>query len=207
MRRPTKFVLLVLILLVAGLGYFGVSLARHGFSAREAPSRAEEWLARHARRIATPAGARTLKHPFATTEASLAGARAHFVEHCATCHGLNGNGDTVFGRNMYPKVPDLRDQQTQQLADGELFYIISNGVRFTGMPAFGGEDSPEEIWALVPFLRHLTNLAPEELSAMKEMQAEAGRHAKGSEEQAEPAKPHSPAHPHRQPPSTKPHDH
>ena len=97
---------------------------------------------------------------------------------------------------MYPKVPDLRDSETQKLTDGELYYIISNGVRFTGMPAFGGEDSPEEIWKLVLFIRRLPNLPPEELQEMEKMATGAGEEPAGK-----------PAPGHTDAPGAKPHKH
>ena len=196
MQARTKFAVAVLVVFVAVATYLGVTIARHGFSAREQPSRVEAWLAKHARRIATPADAKGLRNPYPATEENLAPARHHFVEHCATCHALNGSGNTVFGRNMYPKVPDLRDWETQKLTDGELYYIISNGVRFTGMPAFGGEDSPEEIWKLVLFIRRLPRLTPEELKAMEGMTGGTGAEAPTKRE-----------HTHTDPPRTKPHKH
>ena len=174
MRTRTKVFVAIAALLVVGVGYLGIAIARHGFSAREKPSRLEEFLARHARKIATPAGARELKNPFPITAESEAAARAHWADHCASCHALDGSGNTVIGRNLYPPAPDMKDTQTQELTDGELFYIISNGVRFTGMPAWGGEDSPEEIWQLVSFIRRLPTLTPEEL---KEMEQPAGGEA------------------------------
>ena len=168
MQTPTKVLLVVLIVFLAGLGYLGVRIARHGFSAREKPSRFEEFLARHARKIATPAGSKELKNPYSANPETSSAARDHWVEHCATCHALDGSGDTVIGRNLYPKAPDLRDATTQGLSDGELYYIISDGIRFTGMPAWGGEHSPEENWQLVSFIRRLPNLSPEELKLMRQ---------------------------------------
>jgi len=168
MQARTKVLLVVLIVFLAGLGYLGVRIARHGFSAREKPSRFEEFLARHARKIATPAGSKELKNPYSANSETSSAARDHWVEHCATCHALDGSGDTVIGRNLYPKAPDLRDATTQGLSDGELYYIISDGIRFTGMPAWGGEHSPEENWQLVSFIRRLPNLSPEELKLMRQ---------------------------------------
>lgn len=181
-----KITIAVLLLLLAGAVYLALYIHDHGFSAREKPSWLEAVLARHARRIATPAGAKELKSPKPVSEGGMVEAREHFVKHCSACHGLDGRGNTVFGRNMYPKVPDLTDSQTQQLTDGELFYIISNGVRFTGMPAFGGEDSPESIWALVAFIRRLPQLSPEELKLMQELAGGSSR-----EEKRESAAPHT----------------
>ena len=160
-----------LIVVVGGGLYVAITVWRHGFSAREKPSRLEAFLARHARRIATPAGARDLKNPYRPTDERMTEAREHWVEHCAICHGLDGRGNTAIGRNLYPKAPDMTDTEIQRLTDGELFYIISNGVRFTGMPAWGGEDSPESIWNLVAFIRRLPHphLSPEELKLMQEL--------------------------------------
>ncbi len=179
MRRKTTFLLAVMAL--GGLAYLAVAVSRYGFSAREKPSRFEQFLARHARKIATPAGAKELKNPHAVTPESMAAARAHWVDHCATCHALNGNGNSVLGRNLYPPAADMRQAYVQDLTDGELYYIISNGVRFTGMPAWGGEHSPEETWQLVSFLRRLPMLSPEELKEMEELAAAgaASGHAHG----------------------------
>lgn len=179
-RRKVWFGIAAVI--VALVGYLVLAALRHGFSAREKPSRVEAFLARHARKIATPSGAKELRNPYQPTAGTLAEAREHFSEHCALCHGNDGRGNTIIGRNLYPKAPDMRDHDTQKLTDGELFYVISNGVRFTGMPAWGDEDSPEEIWKLVDFIRHLPQATPEELKTM-----ETGEHQEHGEA-AEPRK-------------------
>ncbi len=183
MRKSFKIGIIVILLLIAGAVSLFLYVRNHGFSAREKPSRLEEIMARNARRIATPAGAKELKTPHPQTEASMAEAREHFLAHCSICHGIDGRGATTIGRNLYPKVPDMTDQQTQDLTDGELFYIITNGVRFTGMPAWGGADSPESIWALVAFIRRLPQLTPEEL---KRMQEQAGAHGESMNESITP---------------------
>jgi mono/diheme cytochrome c family protein len=172
-KRVIKITTLVLFLFIVGtiiIGYFYVR--NGGFSAREEPSWVETFMARNARKIAAPAGAKGLQNPETMTDAKWGEAREHFVEHCSACHGADGRGDTIFGKNMYPKVPDLADAQTQGLSDGEIFYIISNGIRLTGMPAFGGEDSPESIWHLVSFIRRLPSLTPEEVKQLKGLAGE-----------------------------------
>lgn len=172
----SKILVAILLLLVMGAVALFLWVRSHGFSARAEPSWIEARLARHARRIATPANARDLKNPVQITDARMSEAREHFAEHCAMCHGIDGRGQTVMGRNLYPKVPPMTDADTQQLTDGELFYIISNGVRFTGMPAWSGEDSPESIWGLVVFIRRLPKLSPEEIKQMQKMAAGADDH-------------------------------
>jgi len=174
MRVRTKAVVITAIVSLAAIVYGGLSIARHGFSAKEKPSRLEEFLARHARKIATPADAKQLKNPYPVTDASLEAARAHWVDHCATCHALDGSGKSALGQNLYPPAPDMRDALTQDLTDGELYYIISNGVRFTGMPAWSGEHSPEETWQLVTFIRRLPQLSPQELKELEKLGAGEG---------------------------------
>jgi mono/diheme cytochrome c family protein len=164
----TKRVLfLCLLLFVAGGAWLYWFLAAHGFSAREKPTALEAFLARQARRIATPSGTEELRNPIAKTELTIAEARDHFADHCAVCHANDGSGETMINAGLYPPAPDLRQEQTQRLSDGEIFYIIKNGVRFTGMPGWGGED--EENWKLVLFIRHLPHITAKELELMQEI--------------------------------------
>ena len=70
---------------------------------------------------------------------------------------------------MYPKAPDMTRPEMQSLSDGELFAIIENGVRLTGMPGWGapGQHDDAESWELVHFIRHLPKITEEELGEMK----------------------------------------
>lgn len=167
MKTRRIVLLAMLLLVVAGGGWLYWFLTVHGFSAREKPSAFEALLARHARRIATPPGARELRNPVPSTELAIAEARDHFADHCAVCHGNNGDGMTMINAGLYPPAPDMTQASTQELSDGEIFYIIKNGVRFTGMPGWGGED--EENWKLVLFIRHLPKITPKELELMREI--------------------------------------
>jgi mono/diheme cytochrome c family protein len=107
-------------------------------------------------------------NPVAATEDNLRDGMLHFADHCAICHGNDGSCDTMMGSGLYPKPPDLRLAETQTLSDGELFWIIENGVRFTGMPAFSTRhSSPEDSWKLVLFIRHLPQLTAEERIEME----------------------------------------
>lgn len=192
MKTVSKIIVATAIVLLTGIVYLGVSIARRGFSAREKPSRFEEFLARNARRIATPAGAKQLKNPYPLTSESLSGAREHWVDHCAICHALDGSGNTGIGQNLYPKAPEMRDEDTQGLSDGELYYIITNGIRFTGMPAWGREHSDEDTWQLVSFIRRLPELTSEELKLLEELERGEGDSAGSKEHQHGPeSKPHT----------------
>ncbi len=178
MKRRQKVIISVvatIVVIVAVIGGFLMYIRGQGFSAREQPSSMERVMARNARKIATPPDAKTLKNPRQQQTADMiAEADEHFVEHCGICHGIDGRGDTTIGRNLYPKVPDMSAADTQQLSDGELYYIIYNGIRLTGMPAWGSEDKPEAIWDLVGMIRRLPKLSPEELQRLQKAAREAG---------------------------------
>lgn len=144
--------------------------AQKGFSARDEPSAPEAFAARMVRSLSMPADAKQLKSPKPMDEATLTGARMHWADHCATCHANDGSGDTPIGRGLYPKPPDMRTAVTQSKSDGELFFIIENGIRLTGMPAWGGgEGHGAESWPLVGFIRTLPRLTAEDLKEMKSM--------------------------------------
>ena len=139
----------------------------NGLSTREQPTATERVLARATRRWTTPRGARTAGNPVSFSSDVWAESRAHFADHCASCHGNDGSGQTEIGRNLYPKAPDMRSQDTQELTDGELYWIIENGVRLTGMPAWGkGGSNDLDTWKLVHFIRRLNDLTPEQLKEM-----------------------------------------
>lgn len=168
MKRGQVLFIAVGLLLVA-LASWGFAVVRRGFSARDEPSRAEAFIARKLRRASFPASARRLRNQVSNSEKVLTQARAHFADHCASCHGNDGKGKTTVGQNLYPKAPDLSGVETQSLSDGELFYTIKNGVRLSGMPAWGSDTAEDDrmSWGLVHFIRHLPAIAPLELVAMR----------------------------------------
>jgi mono/diheme cytochrome c family protein len=152
----------------AGAAAYGWVTIRRGFSARDNPSALEAFLAKTARNLSIPASERDAKNPFAPTAEVLSEARAHFADHCATCHGNDGSGKTEIGQNLYPKAPDLRQSETQNLTDGQIYYIIHNGIRLTGMPAWGGPGKDDDSWKLVLFIRHMPQMTPQEMKDMEQ---------------------------------------
>src|SRR6266545_6919457 len=136
MKTSTKLSLAI-VTVIALIGFsILASMLRHGLSARDQPTALEAALARSMRRLAMPSTASTANNPVSFSDEILSEARAHFADHCALCHGNDGRGETQIGRNLYPKAPDMTSSATQSLSDGELFYIIKNGIRLTGMPAW-----------------------------------------------------------------------
>jgi mono/diheme cytochrome c family protein len=162
----------VVILIVVGLGLFGwvgYQLFTTGFSAKTEPHALEVLMARQIRHLAIPIEKRNAANPVPLNADIVKEGRTHFADHCAVCHSNDGSGQTPIGKNVYPKAPDLRLTDTQSLSDGELFWVIHNGIRFTAMPAWGSGDPEKDIdsWKLVHFIRHLPQITQEELDEMK----------------------------------------
>lgn len=158
---------------IAGLAAISLLIwfVSQGIGTKAEPSALEAVVARTARRIATPLSARSRQNPIGSTAETIRSGRDHWADHCAGCHGNNGGGDTEIGRGLYPRAPDMRLSATQTLTDGELFFIIENGVKLTGMPAWGNgtPEGEQASWHLVDFIRHLPQLTDEELAAMEEL--------------------------------------
>jgi len=166
---------LIVFIIVVGLGIVGVfgwvgyQLFTTGFSAKTEPHALEILIARQIRHLAIPIEKRNTQNPIPLSPDVVKESLAHFADHCATCHANDGSGQTPIGKNVYPKAPDLRLADTQSMSDGEIFWVIHHGIRFTAMPAWGEGDPAQDkaSWKLVHFIRHLPQLTPEELDQMK----------------------------------------
>ena len=159
-----------LFLPLVGLGIVMLLLQGRGVSARQTPSSIEARAALLLRSWMTPSTYKGLKNPVSATEENFVAAREHYADHCASCHANDGSGNTEMGRNLYPKSPDMRLPRTQQLSDGELFYLIENGVMLTGMPGWstGTPEGEKSSWQLVHFIRRLPTLTAEDFAVMEQ---------------------------------------
>jgi mono/diheme cytochrome c family protein len=152
------------------LAALGWSAFRTGFSARTTPTALESRMAGAVLSASVPAQYRSMRNPMAASPDIVREGMEHYADHCASCHANNGSGDTMYGHGLNPPPPDLRAAKTQSKSDGELYAIIQNGVRMSGMPAFGQPGEHDHgSWELVVFLRHLPSLTPDEEIEMKNM--------------------------------------
>jgi mono/diheme cytochrome c family protein len=196
MKNPKAFLWVLLGLTVATI-VVGALLMRRGISARKEPSAMEIRVARAVRHLAIPKIDREEENPWATvaTPEVLKDAREHFADHCSQCHANDGSGKTEMGQYLYPRAPDMRLPATQNLSDGELYYIIRNGVPLTGMPAWGEPNlvQDDDSWQLVLFIRHLPKLTAEEIKDMEhynpvgEMEREDEKEHEGVSDDGKPA--------------------
>jgi mono/diheme cytochrome c family protein len=136
------------------------------------PGKIESMAANEAKRVTI--GGKDWKNPSPDTPATFQTGKEHFQHHCQICHGLDGHNTGVpFAANMSPPIPDLSDKKIQDYTDGQLKWIIQNGIRFTGMPSWKGILEDDEMWAIVRYLRMLPPKGSEGVPAIyKEEQEE-----------------------------------
>ena len=141
------------IVLTAGLVDFSASTPPGRLEERLATFALDRSIARHAQREVNPLAG--------SPDAARAGLLL-FRTHCVACHGAPGVDPTEAGASLNPPAPGLTLSRVQARPDGELRWIVSHGIRMTGMPAFGPSRSEAEIWELVAALRRLPRLSAEE---------------------------------------------
>jgi mono/diheme cytochrome c family protein len=180
MKRTLLICFVIALLVAIGCVLYANRMMHRGFSTRVPPGSVESSLATTMRDMAIPSRYKTMKNPVAVTPEVIHEGMAHWADHCATCHANNGSGDTMYGNTMYPRPPDMRKKDTQEVSDGELYYTIKNGIRLSGMPAFGdpGDDDLDS-WKLVAFIRRLPSLPDQEEMEMERL------NPKGPEEMQE----------------------
>jgi mono/diheme cytochrome c family protein len=137
---------------VFGIAVIGVSLTACKVSQ---PGNVESSVAREIKQRVT-VGGKDVKNPIAYSPEIAKEGQDHFGHHCQICHGLDGQNTGVpFAIKMDPPVPDLNTKDVQDYADGQLKWIIENGVSPSGMPAWKDILSDDEMWKIVHYIRHL----------------------------------------------------
>jgi mono/diheme cytochrome c family protein len=145
----------VVIVVLSGVAAIFV-FTQFDLSALQEPGKAETFLATQAKRILIYKSSRSgIPSPPNDLQASVEQGETLYGTDCAMCHGSDGHTLTDNGRWMYPRASDLTSPSVQQYSDHELFWIIKNGIRLSGMPGFGKVESDEHIWDLVRYVRTL----------------------------------------------------
>ncbi len=119
----------------------------------------ETMLANAAKDVAIPIQATDLQNPFPANPETIERGQQVYQQSCALCHGADGHSATELGRGMYPPAMDLTSPHVQHWSDGDLFWIIQNGIRLTGMPAWNGAISEEDMWKLARFIHALPQIS------------------------------------------------
>jgi len=172
----------VLVGMVLGVLLLGLAIAAfvatgaYNVSANSPPGAFERKVATLALDKSVARRAPKSANPLASSPGAVPGGMEHYKEMCVFCHGAPGVDASEAGEGLNPPAPDLTLAKIQKRTDGELFWIVQNGIRMTGMPAFGPTHKDEEIWKMVAFLRHLPELTPEEQKALHPAEAAEEHH-------------------------------
>src|SRR6266511_5013488 len=193
------------LLVVAAIGLI-VWSGSYNVAATNPPGRFEKKFAAFVLNRAIQKRAPVRTNPSSKPEDIRAGL-AHYKENCVDCHGAPGVEESEFGEGLNPPAPDLTLPAVQRMRDGELFWVVSNGIRMSGMIAFSPTHKEDEIWKLVAFVRHLPEITKEEQQVLKaSREEETGHHEAESrevKEQQKTAPEEKSGHTH--PPGTQPH--
>jgi mono/diheme cytochrome c family protein len=144
-------VIIVLIIIAAAYGVTHVNISalpKPGPFETSIATTAKDWYISRAARSSLPAAPEN-------TASRISAGETLFGMGCATCHGQDGRKPTPIGESMYPRVIDLGSPAVQRMSDGELFWVIKNGIRLSGMPGFAKVESDEQIWELAYYVRSL----------------------------------------------------
>ena len=132
---------------------------RTNWGANQRPGAFESFVARLIRGLGVQ-GRADQPNPFTATPENLGEGRMVYEEHCVFCHGDNGVGQTPEqGIQFYPPVPSLAQPEIE-LSDGQIHAIITDGIRYTAMPAFEKVLTPEQTWKAVLWVRRLAQQPP-----------------------------------------------
>ena len=149
-RRGSRFLGAGVLIVLAFLAF--------GCSAHKKPSSVETALANVAKDLVIPMETEKLKNPLSSDPQTVSQGQQIYEQSCTICHGNDGHGQTTLGQGMYPPAMDLTSPHVQHWDDSEMFWIVQNGVRMTGMASWKGAISPDDTWKLVIFIHHLQQL-------------------------------------------------
>jgi cytochrome c553 len=176
MKLPQTFFALVVILALCGCK-------------PSEPSKVESTIAKEVKQEVTVSG-KDVKNPIPFSADAAKEGQEHFGHHCGICHGLDGQSTGVpFATKMQPPVADLSSKDVQDYADGQLKWIIENGIGPSGMPGWKGILNDEEMWNIVHYIRHLPAKGSLGEPAIYKEEAEEHEHAEHHD-----AKPHTHKH-------------
>jgi len=177
----TRLIVLAAAAVTAGALALIVVAPQLDWSAIAKPPAAEKLVANFVLRRWVERNASAKNNPLAATAQSIKTGQREFGEHCAVCHGADGSARNALGAAFYPPIVRL-ERGAPGWSDGELYFIISNGIRYTAMPGFGPLHEPDDIWRIILWIRHLPHLSAQERAELSKPSAGTMEHREGAED-------------------------
>ncbi|QDV85428.1 c-type cytochrome [Planctomycetes bacterium TBK1r] len=154
------------------------------FAATSGPSSAEAAFAEFAIERSMAWRVPNTINPYAADTKAITSGFHHYADTCLACHGAPGVPPKEFAKGLNPPAPDLTKTLNER-SDNELFWIVKNGIRMTGMPALDLTHTDDDIWKIVSFVRELPNLSEEQQSQLRETLGSGHEHS-GTDRNSEP---------------------
>lgn len=157
---------LVIVVIIGSAG--GIAFSYSGIfdvSATVSDSAPVKWLLENTRKHSILKRSKNIESKELSDVESLGGAAKAYLEMCAGCHSAPGSNTFLGAKDMNPPPPELVDLSNQRTPE-ELFWVIKNGIRMTGMPAWGRTHSDKEIWELVALIKHLPDLTADKFTVL-----------------------------------------
>lgn len=149
------------------------------FAATNSPSAAEATIAKFAVDRSMAWRVRDTANPFAGDKQAAASGFHHYADTCLACHGAPDVPPKEFAKGLNPPAPNLTNSLSTR-SDAELFWIVKNGIRMTGMPALGPTHTDNDIWKIVSFVRSLPDLSDEQRTQLREALGSGHEHSGNS---------------------------
>jgi mono/diheme cytochrome c family protein len=174
----SAFITLLVVALLGVISLFAVIYnGTFNVAATENHSRLTKWIFSAARESSIEKHAAGIEVPNLNDEKKIKNGFRSYREMCAVCHTPPGDDDSPIAQGLNPRAPNL-GCEAEELSDAELFWVIKNGIRMTGMPAWGVTHGDKEIWAVVAFVKALPKMTAEQYKAL-DRSTEAG-HSHGA---------------------------
>lgn len=153
--------------IAAILGYAAVKAGMMPANADGRPWRIERWAARTSLQATLRREAPSSPNPVPLNDANLTAGIKLYAQNCAVCHGAANAERSAIAKGLYQKPPQLAKDGVEDDPDGITYWKVAHGIRFTGMPAFGGSLTDQQMWQLALFLKHMDSLSPKAEAAWK----------------------------------------
>ena len=157
--------LVAAILALVAASYFLVTGGALPAGQDSKPGNLEKWAAKKSLQATMRREAQGLKSPLQPTDENLTAGIALYRFHCQVCHGGAAGGVSAIAKGLTPDPPQLAKHGVEDDPEGEIYWKVAHGIRFTGMPAFGETLSGSEMWQIALFAKHMDSLPPGARSA------------------------------------------
>lgn len=164
-RRDALVVGATLLVLVVG-GFLVAWSGAYNIAASTGHWAIVEWMLRFGMSNSVELRAARIKPPDLRNDGLVAVGGNHYRTGCASCHGAPGVKASPVSQSSLPPPPDLSDVALRW-NDGEIFWIVKNGIKYTGMPAWASQERNDEVWAVVAFLKAMKTMSPDQYRALQ----------------------------------------